>query len=86
MTRIVALIILVIPGAFAAYGVKLMRDMLFGIFQWPFPYLWLQFTTGLILFLAGLGFVAGFVLYRDRKKNKVQTRFRSTSNTEKGRE
>ncbi|KKK33250.1 membrane protein [Mesobacillus campisalis] len=76
MTRIIALIILLIPGAFAAYGVKLMRDMVFGIYQPPFTILWLQFIAGLILFLAGLAFIAGFILHRDRKRNKVQARFR----------
>lgn len=76
MIRIIALIILVIPGALAALGIKLMRDMTFGILQAPFPNLWLQFLIGLILFIGGLGFVAGFIFHRDRKKNKVQTKFR----------
>ncbi|MFO1443535.1 DUF2627 domain-containing protein [Bacillus sp. Bva_UNVM-123] len=76
MVRIFALIILLIPGFIAAYGIKLMRDMVFGILQYPFPYLWLQFLVGLLMFLLGLGFVAGFILHRDRKKNKVQARFK----------
>ncbi|MBU8879318.1 DUF2627 domain-containing protein [Bacillus sp. FJAT-29790] len=76
MIRIFALIILLIPGFLAAYGIKLMRDMVFGILQTPFSYLWLQFVAGLLLFIIGLGFVAGFVLYRDRKRNKVQARFK----------
>jgi putative Mn2+ efflux pump MntP len=76
MIRIFALIILLIPGFLAAYGIKLMRDMVFGILQNPFPYLWMQFLAGLLLFLLGLGFVAGFILYRDRKRNKVQNRFK----------
>jgi hypothetical protein len=76
MIRILALLILLIPGFLAAYGIKLMRDMMFGILLSPFPYLWLQFLIGLFLFVAGLSFVAGFILYRDRKKNKVQARFR----------
>ena len=78
MIRILALLILLIPGFLAAYGIKLMRDMLFGILLSPFPYLWLQFLIGLFLFVAGLSFVAGFILYRDRKKDKVQARFRVT--------
>lgn len=77
MIRIFALLVLLIPGFLAAYGIKLMRDMLFGILLSPFPYLWLQFLIGLILFVAGLSFVAGFIFYRDRKKNKVQARFRT---------
>lgn len=67
--------ILVIPGFLAALGIKLMRDMTFGILQAPFPKLWLQFLVGLLLFIGGLSFVAGFIFHRDRKKNKVQTKF-----------
>ncbi|MBL5766006.1 DUF2627 domain-containing protein [Heyndrickxia sporothermodurans] len=78
MIRLIALLIMVIPGCFAALGIKLMRDMLFGILQPPFPYLWLQFLVGLVLFIGGLGFIAGFVFYRDRKRNKVQKRFRKS--------
>lgn len=74
MNRIIALLILIIPGIIAGYGVKLMRDMVFGI--GPIPYPWLQFLIGFILFIAGVGFIAGFILHRDRKKNKVQTRFK----------
>ncbi|MGI8383422.1 DUF2627 domain-containing protein [Robertmurraya sp. P23] len=77
MIRIFALLILLIPGFLAAYGIKLMRDMLFGILLSPFPYLWLQFLIGLFLFVAGLSFVAGFIFRRDRKKNKVQARFQT---------
>ncbi|WP_226667633.1 DUF2627 domain-containing protein [Metabacillus litoralis] len=75
MSRIIALIIMVIPGLFAVYGIKLMRDMTFGLLQPPIPFLWLQFILGLLLFLGGLSFVAGFIFYRDRKRNKVQKRF-----------
>ncbi|ETI66695.1 MULTISPECIES: DUF2627 domain-containing protein [Neobacillus] len=76
MIRIFALIILLIPGVLAAFGIKLMRDMTFGILQAPFPYLWLQFLVGLLLFIGGLAFVAGFIFHRDRKRNKVQTKFK----------
>jgi hypothetical protein len=83
MVRIFALIILLIPGFMAALGIKFMRDMFFGIIHEPIPYLWLQFVIGLILFIAGLGFVAGFVLHRDRKRNKVQTRFQLDNKAKK---
>lgn len=76
MVRLFALLLLVIPGLISGYGIKLMRDMLFGILHPPFPLLWLQFLAGLFLFLIGLGFIAGFVLHRDRKRNKVQKRFK----------
>ena len=76
MKRIIALIIVVVPGILAALGIKLMRDMTFDILQAPFPVLWLQFLVGLVFFVGGLAFVAGFIFYRDRKRNKVQTRFK----------
>ena len=75
MKRLIAFFILFIPGCFAAYGIKIMRDMVFGILLPPYPVLWLQFLTGFILMVLGVGFIAGFVLHRDRKKNKVQSRF-----------
>ncbi|MDQ0269381.1 DUF2627 domain-containing protein [Cytobacillus purgationiresistens] len=77
MIRIIALSILVIPGILAVYGIKLMRDMVFGILQSPFPYLWLQFVCGLLFVMLGIGFIAGFILHRDRKRNKVQDKFKS---------
>jgi Protein of unknown function (DUF2627) len=38
--------------------------------------LWLQFLAGFISFSAGLAFVGGFIFYRDRKRNKVQLKFK----------
>lgn len=75
MKRLIAFTILFIPGAFAAYGIKLMRDMLFGILQPPYPVLWLQSLIGLLLTIGGISFIGGFIFYRDRKRNKVQNRF-----------
>ncbi|WML30767.1 DUF2627 domain-containing protein [Neobacillus sp. OS1-32] len=76
MTRIIALFILLIPGCLAALGIKLMRDMIFGVLQPPFPNLWIQFIGGLLFFVIGLAFIGGFILHRDRKRNKVQARFK----------
>ncbi|MCM3566675.1 DUF2627 domain-containing protein [Neobacillus mesonae] len=76
MIRLIALITLLIPGFLAALGIKLMRDMTFGVLQPPFSHLWLQFLVGLLLFVAGLGFLGGFIFHRDRKRNKIQARFK----------
>jgi hypothetical protein len=83
MNRILALILLLIPGFLAALGVKLMRDTVFGILQRTFPFLWLQFLIGLLLLLIGLWFIGGFILHRDRKRNKVQSRFQGENRKEK---
>lgn len=75
MQRILALIVLLIPGVVAGVGIKFMRDMFFGILHNPIPNLMLQFVIGLIFFIAGLSFIGGFILHRDRKRNKVQQKF-----------
>ena len=76
MQRLVALMILVIPGLIAGYGIKLMRDIFFSILHHPFPSLPVQFISGLFFLIVGVGFIAGFVLFRDRKNNKVAPRFK----------
>jgi hypothetical protein len=83
MSRIIALIIMLIPGFISAFGIKLMRDMVFGILQPPIPNLLLQFILGFLFFAAGLAFIAGFILHRDRKKNKVQAIFRIPDSSKK---
>ena len=75
MARLAAFIVLLIPGIMAAAGIKFMRDTLFGILISPFPWIWLQFVIGLIFFLIGFFFFAGFLLHRDRKKGKVAPRW-----------
>nr|WP_062356019.1 DUF2627 domain-containing protein [Bacillus kwashiorkori] len=77
MVRLIALIIVVIPGIVAALGVKLMRDSVFGVFQWPFQSIFIQFFIGLLFFFAGVGLIGGFIFHRDKKRNKVQKRFQS---------
>ena len=75
MARMAAFIILLIPGLIAVAGIKFMRDTLFSNLIFPFPWLWLQFVVGIIFFLAGFSFFAGFLLHRDRKKGKVAERW-----------
>lgn len=75
MQRFLAFLIVLLPGLLAGYGIKLMRDVFFGILNIPFYTLWLQFFSGLIAFLIGLSFVGGFIYYRDQKQKKVQKRF-----------
>lgn len=77
LVRLLAvLIVYIIPGAIAAYGFKTMRDTLYLYFD-PTVHQFLsgKFIIGLLCFLTGVGFIAGFILHRDRKKNRVQPRF-----------
>lgn len=87
MARLAAFIVLLIPGLFAAGGIKLMRDAIFALPMFvadegerasaaaPFLPFWLQFLIGLVMLVLGIGFFAGFLLHRDRKKGRVQKRF-----------
>lgn len=76
MARLAAFIVMLIPGLMAAGGIKFMRDTLFGKLIAPFPFLWLQFVVGVILFVIGFGFFAGFLLHRDRKMEKLLRAFK----------
>ncbi|ADU29991.1 DUF2627 domain-containing protein [Evansella cellulosilytica] len=73
--RFLALCIILIPVVIATYGIKLLRDTLFGELISPYPSLWLQFFAGIITIIIGVSFFAGFILHRDRKNNKVAPRF-----------
>jgi len=71
MMRIVAWMILLIPGFIAGAGIIWMRDAFFDKLDGIFPYLWLQFLAGLVAFALGLWFIGGFIRYRERKKRSV---------------
>lgn len=71
MIRIIAVIILFIPGIIGAFGIKLMRDALFSDFYPIFLHIGIQFVVGFIMFAAGLAFIGGFLYNRDKKKNLI---------------
>jgi hypothetical protein len=76
MHRYIALLLALVPVVMAVVGIKLMRDTVFGILISPIPFLSLQFIIGLACFAFGIYVFGGFILHRDRKRNKVQARFR----------
>lgn len=70
--RLLAVLVIVIPGIMAGYGWNMIRDAIFDNFSTagtPFPVL--KLIGGLTLFLLGTFFIAGFFLYRDKKKEKI---------------
>lgn len=75
MARFAAFIVILIPIILTASGIKFMRDTIFSRLVSPFPFLWLQFLVGVVFFLIGFLFLAGFLLNRDRKNGKVSARF-----------
>jgi uncharacterized membrane protein len=70
MQRLAAFIVLLIPGIGAAWGIKLMRDALFGVQASVFP-VWLQFLFGLVILVLCVGFFAGFLYRRDQRNGKI---------------
>ncbi|MCR8660374.1 DUF2627 domain-containing protein [Paenibacillus endoradicis] len=80
--RIIAMFMLVIPGLIACFGFLKVKDSLydyfvsFGIDGVDPSFQWWKFIFGLIMFLAGTGFIAGWTFFRDRKRNYVATRFK----------
>lgn len=79
MARMLAFIILLIPALMAGAGIKFMRDTLFSKLISPIPWLWLQFVIGVIFFIVGFGFFAGFLIHRDRKNGRVSPKFEKSS-------
>lgn len=81
--RLIAILLLVIPGLSAAYGFLLMKDALFDYFAkmgdvdtiTP-DFSWGMFIAGAVLFLIGIGFIGGWIFFRDRKHNYLSSRFR----------
>ncbi|MDY0396491.1 DUF2627 family protein [Virgibacillus halophilus] len=56
MARIIAFLILLLPGVFSAIGIKLIRDALFNDYYLLFFNAGIQFIIGCILFIGGIGF------------------------------
>ncbi|GAB6990392.1 DUF2627 domain-containing protein [Paenibacillus pini] len=83
ISRFIAIIILVVFGLLAMTGFLMIKDAVFAyisahgdtsIVSPKFE--WLHFSEGLVLFLIGMSFLGGWILFRDRKKNYVGPRFK----------
>ncbi|MEW9669640.1 DUF2627 family protein [Ammoniphilus sp. 3BR4] len=67
--RLLAVLVIVIPGILAGYGWNIMRDAIFFSFSpegGSLPIF--KFIGGLTLFLLGVAFIAGYFVHRDKKK------------------
>ncbi|SDW54579.1 Protein of unknown function [Marininema mesophilum] len=73
--RLLAILLICIPGAAGVYGWNLMKDVIFNNLAGN-GFSWLAFLGGLLLFLGGLTFIGGFLFYRDLKKDYVQPMLR----------
>ncbi len=75
IARLMAVMLLVIPGFLATYGFLIMKDAIFaslGSDRLP----WGSFAIGFILFGIGIAFIGGWIFFRDRKRNYVAPRFK----------
>ncbi|AZK47079.1 DUF2627 domain-containing protein [Paenibacillus lentus] len=87
ISRFIAIIILVIPGIAAMVGFLKMKDALFlymsrhgddSLTHVHFD--WLDFGFGVVLFAAGIGFLGGWIYFRDHKRNYLGPRFKKKTN------
>jgi len=80
--RLIAVLILVIPGLLACFGFLRMKNAIFdyiadiGNDAIVHSFNWLSFLLGLVMFGAGAGFIGGWIFFRDRKRNYVAPRFK----------
>jgi hypothetical protein len=74
--RFLAVMVLVLPGFAGTYGWILMKDVWFASLDPNIPFAWPHFLFGLFLFIFGIAFIGGWILFRDRKRNYVQPKFR----------
>ncbi|MEI3604863.1 DUF2627 domain-containing protein [Pseudogracilibacillus sp. SE30717A] len=74
MVRILAVIVIFLPGIIGAFGIKLMRDALFSEVYPILVHEGIQFFLGLIMFIGGLAFIGGFIYHRDKKRQLVKER------------
>jgi hypothetical protein len=82
LSRLIAVMLLVLPGIAATYGFLRMKNALFDYFAamgnvglTP-TFEWGSFILGLILFVFGVSFIGGWIFFRDRKHNYLSSRFR----------
>ncbi|GGF87248.1 DUF2627 domain-containing protein [Paenibacillus abyssi] len=82
ISRFIAILLLVIPGLAATYGFLEVKNALFNFFsgfgndEITPDFEWGRFILGSVLFMAGVGFIGGWIFFRDRKRNYLQPRFR----------
>lgn len=69
--RVIAILLLCIPGVVGVYGWTIIREVIFDTFAKQ-GFQWGRFLFGLVLLLGSLYIVGGFIFYRDKKNKRVQ--------------
>ncbi|CCQ95647.1 conserved exported hypothetical protein [[Clostridium] ultunense Esp] len=74
LDRLIALLLILIPGLVAAFGWNLMKTSLIdSLADRHFPLF--QFIGGLLLFAVGVFYLAGYIFYKDGKRRYLQPKF-----------
>lgn len=76
MQRLLAFLLIISPIILSVLGIKLIRDFFFFHLNKLFPNLTIQLLIGIIFLTFGLYIIGSFILFRDKKRNKVQSRFK----------
>jgi hypothetical protein len=56
----------------AGYGLNLIRIAIVDKLADPSTVIWWRVLIGAVLMTGGIGFLGGFVYYRDKKRNKIR--------------
>lgn len=78
--RILAILLLAVPGVIGIYGWTVIRDVVFHTFAGQ-SFDWLTFLGGSACLLFALFIIGGFIFHRDRKNKRIDPRL--TNHTKK---
>lgn len=69
--RIIAILLLCIPGAIGMWGWTILRNVFFDAFA-GHGFAWFPFIGGLTLLIASLAFLGGFIYHHDQKRQRIR--------------
>jgi len=72
MGKLIVWVILVGVFLLSGYGLNLIRIAIVDKMAHPEIVIWWKVLIGSILMVGGIGFLGGFVYYRDKKRGKVR--------------
>ncbi|MDP5273622.1 DUF2627 domain-containing protein [Chengkuizengella axinellae] len=82
ISRFTAVLLLVIPGLLATYGFLEIKNAIYdyivsvGNTEIENHIDWLRLLIGVLCFSLGVGFIGGWIFFRDQKRNYVAPRFK----------
>ncbi|NDI34244.1 DUF2627 domain-containing protein [Chengkuizengella sediminis] len=82
ISRFIAILLLVIPGFLATYGFLEIKNSIYdyivtvGNTEVENQIQWGKLMIGILCFSIGVGFIGGWIFFRDQKRNYVAPRFK----------